>query len=245
MWAVEVHDLWVRLGEYQALRGVEAQIPGGSFVAVVGPNGAGKSTLLRSLLGLVRPQRGSLQVLGKVPGEADPAWTGYVPQVKGFDRSFPAVALELVVSGLRRSWPFGLGQQERKVAYQALESVGVAELAHRPLGRLSGGELQRVFLARALARKPRLLLLDEPATGIDAVGEADLYRHLETYQQASGATILMITHDWEAASHHASLVLLLNRSVVTLAPPAVALSHDYLSRTFGHVGHAHAQPAVG
>ena len=183
--------------------------------------------------------------MGQSPAQVNPAQIGYVPQVKGFDRSFPAVALELVVSGLRRSWPFWMNAHERQLAYQALEQVGVAELAHRPLGKLSGGELQRVFLARALARQPRLLLLDEPATGIDALGEADLYRHLENYQQASGATILMITHDWEAASHHASLVLLLNRQVIALAPAAQALTHECLSRAFGHVGHAHAAPVVG
>jgi zinc transport system ATP-binding protein len=245
MFAVDLENVWVKLGEYQALRGVTARIPDGAFVAIVGPNGAGKSTLLKGLLDLVKVQQGQIRVMGQAPGRVNPAQIGYVPQVKGFDRSFPAVALELVVSGLRRSWPFWMTAHEREQAYQALEQVGVAGLAQRPLGKLSGGELQRVFLARALARHPRLLLLDEPATGIDALGEADLYRNLESYQQTSGATVLMITHDWEAASHHASLVLLLNRKVITLAPPAQALTHDCLGQAFGHVGHAHAEPVVG
>jgi zinc transport system ATP-binding protein len=107
------------------------------------------------------------------------------------------------------------------------------------LGRLSGGQLQRVYLARALVRRPRLLLLDEPATGVDRLGEVDLYRHLEAYQEETGATILMITHDWEAA-HHASHVLVLNRRVIGFGPPERALSEECLRQAFGHLGHEHA-----
>lgn len=242
--AVEIDNLRVRLGEYQALDGISLSVPTGAFVAIVGPNGAGKSTLLKSLLGLVLPQQGTLRVLGQSIASLDPKRLGYVPQVKSFDRSFPAVALELVISGLRRKWPFGLSKAQTQQALVALEQVGAAHLAKRPLGKLSGGELQRVYLARSLVRAPQLLLLDEPATGVDAVGEADLYRHLEAYQMASGATILLITHDWEAASHHASHVLLLNRRVIAFDAPHVALCHDCLSRAFGHVGHAHAAPIV-
>lgn len=152
---------------------------------------------------------------------------------------FPALALELVVSGLRRAWPFRVGEEERRRALEALGRVGALELAHRPLGRLSGGQLQRVYLARALVRRPRLLLLDEPATGVDRLGEVDLYRHLEAYQEETGATILMITHDWEAA-HHASHVLVLNRRVIGFGPPERALSEECLRQAFGHLGHEHA-----
>ncbi len=223
------------------------QVPEGAFVAIVGPNGAGKSTLLKALLGLEHgllrdgPSRvvGGIRVFGHPPREVPPGWVGYVPQVKGFDRSFPALAIEVVVSGLRRHWPFWIGREERRQACEVLEKVGALHLSDRRLGRLSGGELQRVYLARSLIRRPRLLLLDEPATGVDVVGEADLYRHLEAYQAESGATILMITHDWEAAQHHASAVLVLNRRVVGYGPPEKVLCHECLSQAFGHVGHAH------
>jgi zinc transport system ATP-binding protein len=203
--------------------------------------------LLKALLGLEHsllrdgPTRiaGSIRIWGFPPGEVPPNWVGYVPQLKGFDRSFPALAIELVVSGLRRHWPFLIGRDERKQAIAALEKVGASHLANRRLGRLSGGELQRVYLARSLIRRPRLLLLDEPATGVDVVGEADLYRYLEAYQAESRATILMITHDWEAAQHHASAVLVLNRRVIGYGPPEKVLCHECLSQAFGHVGHAH------
>lgn len=245
--AVEIEQYSVRFGEFQALQEVSLQVPEGAFVAIVGPNGAGKSTLLKALLGLERASMrdgptwvsGRIRVLGHPPREVPPGWIGYVPQVKGFDRSFPALAIEVVVSGLRRHWPFRIGREEREQAAEVLEKVGALHLANRRLGGLSGGELQRVYLARSLIRRPRLLLLDEPATGVDVIGEADLYRHLEAYQAEQGATILMITHDWEAAQHHASAVLVLNRRVVGYGPPEKVLCPECLSQAFGHVGHAH------
>ncbi|GEM82161.1 MAG: ABC transporter ATP-binding protein [Meiothermus sp.] len=245
--AVEMHAYSVSFGEFQALQEVNLSVPQGAFVAIVGPNGAGKSTLLKALLGLERgllrdgPTQvsGTVRVMGLPPRQVPPGWVGYVPQVKGFDRSFPALALEVVVSGLRRRWPFIITAQERKKAEAMLDKVGALALANRRLGRLSGGELQRVYLARSLIREPRLLLLDEPATGVDVVGEADLYRHLEAYQAERGATVLMITHDWEAAQHHASAVLVLNRRVVGYGPPEQVLCHECLSQAFGHVGHGH------
>jgi zinc transport system ATP-binding protein len=250
--ALEFDHFSIRFGDFQALQEVSLRVEAGSFVAIVGPNGAGKSTLLKSVLGLAQgayqdgrvQASGSVRVLGKDPGEISAGWVGYVPQVKGFDRSFPALALEVVVSGLRRSWPFRIKGDERRKAEAMLERVGALHLAGRRLGRLSGGELQRVYLARALIREPRLLLLDEPATGVDAIGEADLYRHLEAYQTTpregeDRATVLMITHDWEAARHHASQVVLLNRRVVAYGPPEAVLCHERLAEAFGHVGHPH------
>jgi zinc transport system ATP-binding protein len=120
-----------------------------------------------------------------------------------------------------------------------MAQVGTEHLALRPIAKLSGGELQRVCLARSLVREPRLVMLDEPTTGIDAVGEADIYKLLEAYQKASGATILMITHDWHAATHHANWVLLLNRKQVSFGPPSEALNEDNLRVAFGHIGHTH------
>ena len=245
--AVQAQNFSVRFGDFQALDSIQLEVPQGAFVAIVGPNGAGKSTLLKSLLGITVGVHkdgsshisGSVKVFGRSPDQTSAGQVGYVPQVKSFDRSFPALALEVVVSGLRRSWPFWISKAERLKAGEMLEQVGASHLAERRLGRLSGGELQRVYLARALVRQPKLMLLDEPATGVDAVGEADLYRHLETYQRQTGATVMMITHDWEAAQHHASAVLLMNRRVIAYGLPADVMCHDCLAQAFGHVGHKH------
>lgn len=212
----------------------------GDFVAIVGPNGAGKTTLLRALLGVIPMSSGRVTVEGSAPNAANPDAIGYVPQVKTLDRTFPARAVELVLTALRRRWPFRVGSDGRQRALDVLERVGVKALADRPLGTLSGGELQRVYLARSLVRRPRVLLLDEPATGIDLAGASDLYEVLEEDQRQRGTTILMVTHDWNAAYHHATNVLLIDRKQVSFGPPSVALDEECLREAFGHIGHAHA-----
>jgi zinc transport system ATP-binding protein len=118
--------------------------------------------------------------------------------------------------------------------------VGAAAYADRPLAGLSGGQLQRVYLARALVHSPELLLLDEPAAGVDRVGEHDLYEYLEGYQAANpDMAIAMITHDWDVARHHASKSLILNHRVIGFGPSAEVLTEDCLRQAFGHMGHAH------
>jgi len=238
--AVEVTDLSVKFEDHIALSDLVMQIPKNSFVAIVGPNGAGKSTFFKVLLGLVKPTSGGVKIFGKTPRQVDPNLIGYVPQFKTMDRSFPALSIELVYTGLSRKWPWHLSKDVRKKACQALDQVGATHLATRPIGKLSGGELQRVCLARSIVRQPELLMLDEPATGIDAIGEEDMYRMLEVYQKKSGATIMMITHDWHAVTHHADYVLLLNRKQVSFGFPGEALKENNLRLAYGHIGHDHA-----
>jgi len=237
--ALHVHQVSVRFGDALVLDGVGFDLDAGRFLAIVGPNGAGKSTLVKVVLGLITPQRGHAAVFGRDAGDA-PERIGYVPQLKTFDRTFPASAVELVVSGIRRSWPVRVGRAEREQAVAALADVGAARLADRPLARLSGGELQRAFLARALVREPDLVLLDEPATGVDFLAEHDLYDLLERYQARRGATIAMVTHDLAAARFHASRVLVLNRRLHGFGLPEDVLCDACLQEAFGHVGHRHA-----
>jgi zinc transport system ATP-binding protein len=236
---LEFDHLSISLGAWDALIDVSFEFPGG-FLALLGPNGAGKSTLVRAMLGVLQPTSGAVRVLGRAPAQVPAMEIGYIPQIKTLDREFPALPIELVVSGIRGRWPWGISRPDRERGMEALERVGMGAKAERPLGRLSGGELQRVYLARALVRKPRLLILDEPATGMDALGEADMYRLLEGYRRESGASVFMITHDWEVALHHATHVLLLNRRAVAFGKPAEALTGDNLRRAYGHMGHSHS-----
>lgn len=219
------------------LDGLSFSVTAGDFVAVIGPNGSGKTSLIRLILGLLAPSSGGLHLAPELC--ADRRRIGYVPQLKTLDRSFPAIALDLVVSGMRLSWAWRETPSEHEAALAALARVGAAGLAQRQLSVLSGGELQRVYLARALARRPRLLLLDEPASGIDVSGEADMYHLLEDYRRETGATVLMVTHDWAGALHHASRALLLNRRLLAYAAPETVLTDDNLRLVFGHSGHAH------
>ena len=128
--------------------------------------------------------------------------------------------------------------QEGK-AENALQLVGAEHIANRPIAELSGGELQRVCIARSIVKNPKLIILDEPAAGIDAVGESDLYNLMEEYQHKSDATILMITHDWHIANHHSDFVLVLNKKQISFAPPSQSLLEENLRRAFGHIGHDH------
>jgi zinc transport system ATP-binding protein len=237
--ALHVHHVTVRFGEAEVLQDVSFDLGPGQFLAIVGPNGAGKSTLVRVALGLVQPDRGHAAIFGRDAGQL-PERIGYVPQLKTFDRSFPATAVELVVTGLRRRWPLRVTKRERGLAHAALDDVGAARLTDRALPKLSGGELQRVYLARALVRRPAIVLLDEPATGVDFLAEHDLYDLLERYQAVSGATVAMVTHDLAAARYHANRVLVLNRRLHGYGLPEDVLCEACLQEAFGHVGHRHA-----
>lgn len=233
----------VQFGDATVLQDVSFDQATGSFLAIVGPNGSGKSTLIRVLLGLVTPRKGHAALFGEDAG-AHPERIGYVPQLKTFDRTFPATALELVVTGLRRTWPGKVTGAEREAGVAALTKVGAAQLERRPLARLSGGELQRAYLARALVREPDLVLLDEPATGVDYLAEHDLYSLLEDYQRegvARGrpATVVMITHDLAVARFHADRVLVLNRRVMGFGAPEDVLGDEALKTAFGHHHHQH------
>jgi zinc transport system ATP-binding protein len=228
---VEVSGLTVHYGQVLALKDVSFALHRGEFVAVLGPNGSGKTTLFRCLMGLA-------QCGGTIHNRA--RRLGYVPQLKTFDRTFPGQAVEVVLSGIAGSWPAWIGANRRRQALQALERVGAADVADRPVGALSGGQLQRVYLARALVHHPDLLLLDEPAAGVDRVGEQDLYQLLEDYQHDHpDMAIIMITHDWEVARHHADTSLILNHRVVGFGPSAEVLTEECLRQAFGHMGHSH------
>jgi len=235
--AVEIKNLSLNFGEIKVLENINLNVPENSFVSIVGPNGAGKTTLMKILLGLVKFDSGEVKVFGNSPDKVDPSLIGYVPQI--MDRSFPALAIELVISGITQRWTWSIKNSEKEKALNALSLVKAEPLAYRTLSELSGGELQRVCLARSIVRNPKLVVLDEPATGIDAIGEADLYNHLEAYQKKSGATIMMITHDWHVANHHSDFVLLLNRKQVSFGAPSEALSENNLRIAFGHIGHLH------
>lgn len=243
--AIEIKNLSFSYDEIKVLENISLSIPDNSFVSIVGPNGAGKSTLMKILLGLIKYEKGEVSIFGKTPAEADPSLIGYVPQIKTMDRNFPALAIELVTSGLTRRWPWSVKGNEREKSLEALAMVKSVNLAERTLSELSGGELQRVCLARSIVRSPKLVVLDEPATGIDAIGEADLYNLLEAYQEKSKATILMITHDWHVAHHHSDYVLLLNRKQVSFGIPKEALSENNLRIAFGHIGHEHGLGTIG
>jgi zinc transport system ATP-binding protein len=237
--AIEAKDLSVSFGDLSILHQLNWQLDRGCFLSIIGPNGAGKSTLLKVLMGLVKASSGEIRIFGQLPGKLKPGTLGYVPQVKLLERSFPALVEEVVLTGLKRKWPGLCLSKDKDAARSALTQLGAEHLMGRSVRELSGGELQRVYLARVMIARPQLVVLDEPATGIDAGGEADMYELLETYQHQSGATIVMITHDLNATYHLSSRVLLIQREQIGFGGPADVLTDENLRRAFGHVGHDH------
>ncbi len=237
--AVEIRNLTVDKGGFRALENVNLTVGQGEFAAILGPNGAGKTTLIKAILGLEKPVSGEISLFGMPRRSLSPKDIGYVAQFKTLDKTFPAVTCDLVASGLARTWPWRIPPQAHIAVSEALSYVSASDLCHKPLKWLSGGELQRVYLARALVRKPRLLLLDEPATGIDPAGEIDMYHVLENYIKEKNAAALIVTHDWLAARHHASKAILLNKNVISVGDPSEALLDEYMRTAFGHEGHYH------
>jgi zinc transport system ATP-binding protein len=233
--AVAFEDVTVVLGGVQVLDAVTAMAPAGGSTAIVGPNGAGKTTLLLALLAQLRYQ-GTIRITRGAEGRLPRI--GYVPQRLAFDRGLPMTVAEFMVMGWQRLplW-FGQRRQAAERARQLLADVRAETLARRRLGALSGGELQRVLLALALGQDPELLLLDEPAAGVDCSGELVFCEILERQRQERGFTQLMVSHDLATVTHHATHVICLNRKVIAQGPPKEVLTSENLMAVFGlHMG---------
>jgi zinc transport system ATP-binding protein len=230
---ISVKGLSVQVGDKKILEGVDFELPSDGFLAVLGPNGGGKSTFIRCILGL-QPYTGSLSLNGDRTNQI-----GYVPQIKTLDRTFPARADELVSTALKKKWPWSINDDCQRVVDEALDKVGAAHLRDSQIRNLSGGELQRVYLARAVIGSPKLLILDEPAAGVDQAGAADLSQIVDSYRKDAHAAVIMVTHDWEVAFHHATHVLVLKTKQISFGPADRALTDDVIREAFGHVGHSH------
>jgi len=201
-----------RFGDKVVLEDVTFHVPVGEFLCLCGPNGAGKSTLLKAVLGLLDPDRGTIKISGLDAREGR-SKVGYVPQRKAFDRDFPASPLEVVVAAMRGRWPLHITKQEREHAMAMLEKTGAARLAHAQMRDLSGGETQRVFLARALSTKPDLLVLDEPTAGVDVGGRAAIVDLMAEISASDSIAAVLVTHNLQAIARCAERVVYLERNV--------------------------------
>jgi ABC-type Mn2+/Zn2+ transport system ATPase subunit len=223
--AIQVDDLWFSYGNRKVLESVSLQVPQGSFTALIGPNGAGKSTLLKVLLGIIKPHRGRIAILGKPPGDLGQP-IGYVPQGIRLPKGFPISVRDVVLMG--RYGNLGLvrrpGAADRAKADDALEAVEMAELRGRRFQDLSGGQQQRVLIARAMVGDPCLLILDEPTAGLDPAARARFYGRICDLQRARGLTLFCASHDVEDVAQHAQTLILLDHSVRASGPPQEVLT---------------------
>ncbi len=224
-----VSGLSVTLGGRRVLSDIDLHVHCGEITAIIGPNGAGKTTLLRALLGQI-PHEGRIDFLRADDSPTHSPRIGYVPQRLDFDRRSPVSVLDLfAMSRSARPAFFGASAEVRREAEAALQFCGAGAVLHRPLGALSGGELQRVLLSLALTPTPDLLLLDEPVAGVDNAGLALFYGVLDQARRRRDLTIVLVTHDLASLPRAADRVILLRDGRVALAGPPehVAASPDY------------------
>ena len=205
----------------------------GEFVSIIGPNGAGKTTLFRLLLGLQHPLGGNIEIFNAPPRRGNPL-IGYVPQRHGIDSETNIESLELVrLAFSGQHWGFSLSGRDRKVALGALRAVGSEELAHRSLSALSGGELQRIFLAEALVSSPDLLLLDEPLSNLDLKREKDLVQLVNSVVRSRNVTALLIAHDINPLLPFLDKVIFIANGKVATGKPDEVLTSESLTALYG------------
>jgi zinc transport system ATP-binding protein len=246
---IECDRLSLSLGGVKVLDSLTLSVYDGDFLAIIGPNGGGKTTLLRVILGLEKCSTGSVRVFGGAPG-GFPGRVGYVPQRLFFDRDFPISIRELVLMGrLSNKKLFQhYNKRDRQIADEAICTAGLEKLSERRIGDLSGGELQRALIARALAGDPELLLLDEPTASIDPQMKTTIYDLMEHLKEK--LTIVLVTHDTGTISRYVTRIAFLNVTLELyesgVSPKSESLSslyhypvnpvvhHSPVSRTIDH-----------
>ncbi len=224
---VRMNRVSFRYDTQPVLEQISLQVDPGDFLAIIGPNGGGKSTLLKLILGMLRPQEGTIEVLGKPPAHAHNE-IGYVPQNTNVNTDFPIRVLDVVMIGnaAKRHPIFGYSAQERACALSALEQVGMAGYERHRIGSLSGGQRQRVMIARALCRTPKLLILDEPTASIDASGQKEIYDLLARLNQQ--ITVIVVSHDLSVILGYANKAAHVHRTLTY---------HDISDKS--HIFHTH------
>ena len=237
--AVSIRDLVVRYDNHLALDGVSISVGYGEALGIVGPNGSGKSTLLKTIAGLLEPSAGEVCVLGKSPRSLAAGSVAYVPQIEDVDWSFPATVWDVVAMGRfpRLGMFRRFGARDRAAVERGLELVNMRALAQRHISALSGGQQQRVFVARSIAQEPKLLLLDEPTTGVDAQTEEALRNVIRELVQ-DGMPVIMSTHHLERAGDWFDRLLVLNRRVLAIGTVDEVLASGAYAQLHGHV-HVH------
>lgn len=235
---IRFSDATIAYQERLALENVTLEICAGEFVGIIGPNGSGKTTLLKSIIGIVRPIRGSVQIFDCACHKLrchHKARIGYIPQKGQIDPNFPVTVMETVMMGRYSS--LGLlnrpGKRDRELALKALREVEMEDYTASPLGHLSGGQQQRVLIARALAQQPEVLLMDEPTTGIDTPTQHSIIKLISDLHKNLNLTVLLVTHDINMISPCVDRMALLKVRLYAVGTPAEVLREKTLSEIYG------------
>jgi zinc/manganese transport system ATP-binding protein len=239
--AVSARNAAVAVGGRTVWSHLDVEIGRGEFAAILGPNGAGKSTLLKAMLGLVPLAAGHLEVLGQAPGEAR-SQIGYLPQRRSFDSGLRIRGVDLVRLGLDGDrlgvplpgfWPSRNRERRTEVVAEMIDLVGASPYATRPIGELSGGEQQRLLVAQALVRRPRLLMLDEPLDSLDLPNQAAVAALIADISRQTNITVLMVAHDVNPILPYLDRVVYLAGGTGLAGRPSEVITSDTLSRLYG------------
>lgn len=237
---VSMKNVYYAYEKKSVLTDIDFDISHGAFMGLVGPNGGGKTTLIKLLLGVIKPDSGTISLFNEPIGKFK-AWNriGFVSQKSNsFNKGFPATVFEVVSMGLTAKIGYFkfLKKQDKAKILQAIEQVGMSEYAYQNIGNLSGGQQQRVFIARSLVNDPELLILDEPTVGVDHENVQRFYKLLHQLNQARNITLLLVTHDTGMMTEHASDIVCLNRSLYFHGGPKeyISLTDWDLSHFYGH-----------
>jgi len=230
-YAIEINNLYVQYNNIPALLNINLSAAENDFLAVIGPNGGGKSTLIKAILGIIKPQCGTIKIFGQTPEKYYPP-IGYVPQFSSFSRNFPIRVIDVIMTG-RLSGKINLfhhyTEKDYKIAENLMRKLDIIHLKHRQIGQLSGGQLQKVLIARALATEPKLLLLDEPTASVDNDSKTQIYEFLKDINRFM--TIILVTHDTAAISSYIKNVACLNKELYYHGE--LELDNDIIQKTFG------------
>ncbi len=208
--AVEMNNISLKYNEQLVLDNISLNINENDFMAIIGPNGGGKSTLLKVILGLLTPDSGEIKVFGKSPKDAR-KYMGYLPQHIKFDHDFPINVYETVLTGRYHGLFKNYNQDDKVAVLKVLKDMGMYDLKDRQISKLSGGQMQRVFIARAIVREPELLIMDEPMASIDPEMQSSFYKLMSNLKDKM--TIILVSHDVGAVSTHVDKIACLNQKL--------------------------------
>ncbi len=247
-YALEIKNLSLTRGETEILKSIDLKLKKGDFLGIIGPNGGGKTTLLKVILGLLNPDKGTVKVLGQGPKEAR-GKVSYVPQYTNFDSKFPIDVWNVVLMG--RVGNLGLkpffSKEDKKIAREALEKVEMIDYKDRQISSLSGGEQQRVLMARALTTRPEFLLLDEPTASVDERIKTSIYKLLKKINEEETKTMILVSHDIGFLSSYVKKVACLNRDLTYHG--SGELTHEMIEESYGCemniIAHRHSSSEGG
>ena len=234
---IEVTNLRYTVNGATVLEDITFQVNSGEYLGIIGPNGGGKTTLLKLMLGLIKPNHGTIKIMGhNIHTLKNRSLIGYVPQrAAQVEFSFPATVTEVVQSGrtARLGVLKNLAAADHQAIDKAMEIADVSKIKSKLIQNLSGGERQRVFIARALAGEPKVIFLDEPTSGVDVSSQDKFYKFLASLNKDLGLTVVFVSHDLDAVANEVSSVLCLNKRLVCHGPPRDYIKEEFLKKLYG------------